>query len=106
MSVVYKSNVDNKDAKKKGHGQILGEIAHELHGILKAYPDAMLVREKALSMVSISAKTIQVLHKVVGVADLYAWAVGQRVWEEIMPTTIKALLTEDKNAEKDKVAAA
>jgi len=56
-------------------------------------------------MVSLSAKTIQVLHKVVGVADLYAWAVGQRTWEEIMPTTIKALLTGDKNAEKEVVAA-
>ena len=40
-----------------------------------------------------------------GVSDLYAWAVGQRAWEEIMPTTIKTLLTGDKNADKDTVAA-
>ena len=62
------SYVDNKN-KKKPHGQILSEIAKELRGYLDAYPDAVLVREKALAMVSIAAKTIQVLHKVIGVTD-------------------------------------
>ena len=60
MSVLYKSNVNNKSAKKKCHGQILGEIAHELHAILKAHPGATLVRETALAVVSLSAKTIQI----------------------------------------------
>lgn len=63
------SCVDNKNSKKKPHGQILSEIAKELRGYLDAYPDAVLVREKALAMVSIAAKTIQVLHKVIGVTD-------------------------------------
>ena len=63
------SHVDNKSAKKKSHGQILAEIAKELRSYLDADPDAILVREEALAMVSIAAKTIQVLHKVVGVAD-------------------------------------
>ena len=63
------SYVDNKNAKKKTHGQILSEIARELRSYLDADPDAVLVREKALAMVSIAAKTIQVLHKVIGVTD-------------------------------------
>ena len=62
------SYVDNKN-KKKSHGQILAEIAKELRSYLDADPDAILVREKALAMVSIAAKTIQVLHKVIGVTD-------------------------------------
>ena len=63
------SYVDNKNSKKKSHGQILSEIAKELRSYLDEYPDAVLVREKALAMVSIAAKTIQVLHKVIGVTD-------------------------------------
>lgn len=57
-------------------------------------------------MVARSAKTIQVLHKVVGVADLYAWANQEKVFEEISPKTVKRLVTGDPNAEKDEVAKA
>lgn len=98
------SHVDNKAAKKKSHGEILSEIAKELHEYLKEYPDAVLVREKALAMVSIAAKTIQTLHKVIGVADLYGWACGHREWEELAPSTIKSIITGDKDADKDAVA--
>ena len=55
---------------------------------------------------SLSAKTIQILHKVIGVTDLYAWACGHREFEEIAPTTIKSVMTGDKDASKDAVAAA
>ena len=99
------SYVDNKAAKKKSHGEILSEIAAELHKYLKDYPSAILVREKALSMASIAAKTIQTLHKVIGVTDLYGWACGQREWEELAPSTIKTIVGGDKNADKGEVAA-
>lgn len=99
------SCVNNKSARKKSHAQILSEIAAELHIYLKDYPDALLVREEALAMISRSAKTLQTLHKVVGVADLYGWACGHRIWEEIHPKTIKAVVAGDKNAEKEAVAA-
>lgn len=101
-----KSHVNNKTAKKKTHGQILSEIAKELRGYLQDYPDAILVREKALAMVSIAAKTIQILHKVIGVTDLYAWACGNREFKELAPSTIKTTLTGNKDASKDNVAAA
>lgn len=59
-----------------------------------------------MSNIATSAKTIQVLHKVVGVTDLYAWAFGGRVFDEISPKTVKKRVTDDALAEKDVVAAA
>lgn len=49
---------------------------------------------------------IEVLHKVVGVADLYGWGFGGRIFDEIHPKTIKKLVADDQLAEKDAVAAA
>ena len=57
-----------------------------------------------MAMISRAARTLQVLHKVVGVSDLYAWAIGGRVFQEISPLTIKAAVAGDKNAHKDVVA--
>ena len=98
------SNVNNKYSKKKSHGQILSEIAKELHVYLKEYPDAVLVREEALAVISRSAKTLQTLHKVVGIADLYAWACGHRIFEEVHPLTIKSVVGGNRDASKDDVA--
>ena len=44
------------------------------------------------------------LHKVVGVSDLYAWGFGAREFKEIHPKTIKKLVANDQLAEKDIVA--
>lgn len=101
------SYVDNKAAKKKSHGEILSEIAAELHKYLKDYPEAVLVREKALSVVGPTSgvNVIQVLHKVVGVTDLYGWACGRREWEELAPSTIKSIVGGNRKADKDAVAA-
>lgn len=49
---------------------------------------------------------IEVLHKVVGVSDLYAWGFGGREFDEIHPKTIKKLVANDQLAEKEAVAAA
>lgn len=69
---------------------------------------ATVVREKALDKQAgpQSSRTIEVLHKVVGVSDLYAWAFGGRVFEEIPPKTVKKLVANDQNAEKEAVAEA
>ena len=106
VSVLRMSYVDNKNSKKKSHGQILSEIAKELRSYLDEYPDAVLVREKALAMVSIAAKTIQVLHKVIGVTDQYAWGCGKREFEELAPSTVKSIIAGNKDATKEEVAAA
>ena len=107
LNVVRMSNIDNKTLtanRNKPHGQKLGEIASELRKYFVEDPSACIVREEALANISTSAKTIQVLHKVVGVTDLYAWAFGGKIFDEISPKTVKKLITGDANAEKYVVA--
>lgn len=121
-----KSNIDNKsyqathhkpegakrkEALKKPHGQVLSEIAKEFHSYLKEAPDAVLVREEALDMVRQSSyggmkssTTIKVLHKVIGVVDLYAWANDHGVFQELHPFVVKRTLTGDHLADKKDVA--
>lgn len=96
------SYVDNKFAKKC-HGQMLSEIAHEFRTYLTQEPDAILVREKGFFR--FAAET-EVLCRVIGVTDLYAWATGKKVFEEIAPTAIKKELTGSGKATKEEVAAA
>lgn len=71
-------------------------------------PLAIVVREEALDRQGgpQHSRTIEVLHKVVGVVDLYAWALGNRVFEEVHPKTVKKLVANDQLAEKNVVAAA
>jgi len=69
---------------------------------------ATIVREQALDKQGgpRNSRVIEVLHKVVGVADLYGWGFGGRVFEEVHPKTVKKLVADDQLAEKDAVAAA
>ena len=69
---------------------------------------AVIVREQALDKQGgpRNSRVIEVLHKVVGVSDLYAWGLGGRKFEEIHPKTIKKLVADDQLAEKDAVASA
>ena len=71
-------------------------------------PMAIIVREQALDKQGgpRNSRVIEVLHKVVGISDLYAWALGARVFDEIHPKTIKKLVANDQLAEKDAVASA
>lgn len=104
-TVVRVSNINNRYARKT-HPQILGEIAHEIHSYLKDYPDAILVREEALYKATKGTiKTVAILHKVVGVCDLYGWASGNKEFNEISPRTVKRIITGNANAEKEEVAA-
>lgn len=71
-------------------------------------PLAIIVREAALDKQGgpRNSRVIEVLHKVIGVVDLYAWALGNRTFDEIHPKTIKKLVANDQLAEKETVAAA
>ena len=42
--------------------------------------------------IATSGKTVQVLSKVVGVSDLYAWGFGNKEFIDISPKTVKKLL--------------
>lgn len=83
---------------------MLMEIGKELARYIKSNDGAVIVREKALDVISRSAKTIEVLHKVVGVADLYAWWLTQTEFEEMSVKAIKSLVANDKDADKETVA--
>ena len=85
---------------------MLVEIGRELARYIKQDVGAIIVREKALDIIHHSAKTVEVLHKVVGVTDLYAWWLKQSEFEEVPVKTVKSLVANDQNAEKDQVAAA
>ena len=54
--------------------------------------------------IATSGKTVQVLSKVVGVSDLYAWGFGGKEFEDISPKTVKKLVANNDNAEKEEVA--
>jgi crossover junction endodeoxyribonuclease RuvC len=74
--------------------------------LFSAYPDAFIVREGALLNIATSGRTVQVLSKVVGVSDLYAWGFGGKEFEDISPKTVKKLVANNDNAEKEEVAKA
>lgn len=85
VELIRKSHVDHKK-EKTTHGQMLAANAKELKTYLVEYPSAVLVREKGFFRYP---SETQVLCKVVGVTDLYAWAVGQREFDEIAPSAVK-----------------
>ena len=87
---------------------MLSEIGTELRRLFTRYPEATLVREEALkkSGTCASGSVLSILNKVVGVSDLYAWALGHRKFTEIPPQTVKKFVTNDANAEKEVVASA
>lgn len=70
-------------------------------------PLSVIVREQALDKQGgpRNSRVIEVLHKVVGVSDLYAWGLGGREFEEVHPKTVKKLVANDQLAEKEVVAA-
>lgn len=71
-------------------------------------PLSVIVREQALDKQGgpRNSRVIEVLHKVVGVSDLYAWGLGGREFKEIHPKTVKKLVANDQLAEKEVVAEA
>ena len=111
VKILETSNIDNKTTsagKNKCYGEVLSEIAAELRRLLTKVPLGPVVREEALkkSGTCASGKVLSILNRVVGVSDLYAWGFGGREFVEITPQTVKKLVTDNANAEKDEVAAA
>lgn len=102
IEVVHKSNVDNKRAKKS-HGQMLSEIAKELRSYLTKESPLVLVREQGFF--KFPAET-QVLCKVVGITDLYAWASNKAEFFEITPKSVKKSVVGKADATKSDVAEA
>lgn len=104
VQLMRKSVVDNKNYKggKKPHGQRLAENAQELRSYMDSDMELIFVRERGFYK---SATETEVIFKMVGVSDLYAWRY-EKVFEEIPPTVIKKVLTGNPKAEKDEVAAA
>lgn len=98
--------MDNKNARDKSDGEILLDIAREFRRYLTLHPTAILVREKALDVQAgpHKSRTIEVLHKVIGCIDLYAYALVGQQFMEVFPKTIKKRLTNNGDAEKDVVA--
>ena len=88
-------------SSKAGHGEILDAI-YELLCELSADID-VFVREKGFYRFP---HETQALFKVVGVADLTAWQMRCADYEEISPSAVKKLLTENGKASKDDVAMA
>ena len=99
-AVVRMSYVDNHYSKKP-HGQMLSEIAHEFRTYLKEKPDAILIRERGFFR--FAAET-EVQCRVIGVSDLYAWATGKKVFQEISPKEIKKQVAGSGKADKQAVA--
>lgn len=66
-------------------------------------PDASLVLVRERGFFRFAAET-QVLCKVIGVVDLYAWACGQKEFVEIAPKSVKKSVTGDASASKEDVA--
>ena len=96
--------VDNKNYKgsKKPHGQRLAENAQELRSYMSSDMELIFVRERGFHK---HAAETEVIFKMVGVADLYAWK-HNKVFEEIPPTVIKQVLTGNQKATKEEVAEA
>lgn len=107
MTLVNKTHVDNKKAKKT-HGEYLRENGEKLVDLIKDiardFPrdNLVLVRERGFSR--FAAET-QALSKMVGVTDFLA-AFLLKSFEEIPPVTIKKTLTGNAKAKKEEVAAA
>ena len=104
VKLIRKSVVDNKGYKggKKPHGQRLVENANELRSYMDSDMELIFVRERGFYK---SATETEVIFKMVGVSDLYAWKY-EKTFEEISPTAIKRILTGNAKADKDEVAAA
>lgn len=104
MEVLQTSVVDNHRDTKKSRGQLLCEIVDALTAYADAYPDAVYLRERTAYVKNVSA--FSALNEVAGVTRATVWRLRQTDFEELPPVTIKLLLTGNRKATKDEVAAA
>ena len=95
-------SVNNKQDKKKNHGQLLEEIGDKFREIFPLHDRVFIVRENEIMKVKVPSE--RSLSKVVGLLDWMAWAIFDAEWYSIYPVTIKKLITGNGRADKDEVA--
>ena len=94
--------VDNKNDKKKCHGQLLEEINAALQKIYPLDCNVYSVRENEIMKVKVPSE--RSLSKVVGLMDWALWTFYGKEWYSIYPMTIKKLIAGSGKATKEEVA--
>jgi len=97
-------SVDNKNDRKKKHGQLLNEIMNSFESFIRNDSHFFFVREKAIMHQKIPSE--RDLSKVIGMMDWLVWDWTDDDWYEIYPSTIKKLIAGSGRADKQQVAAA
>lgn len=103
-------SVDNKN-KIKPRGMILTEIQQALTAFCKSDTAVYFVRERSVNncigkMAHSGTAARTGVSEVVGIADLVAWNISSKEWEEIFPVSIKKIITGNGKADKKDVAQA
>ena len=94
-------SVDNKNKKKKSHGEILYEIQKAFFDFLAEEIPNFFVREhEIMHKKNPSERSVT---KTVGLMDILAFELNRK-WYEIYPVTVKALVAGSGKAEKEAVA--
>jgi len=96
------SSVDNKNDRKKCHGELLSDI--RIAFLNAAFPsyNTFFVRETEIMHMKTPAE--RNLSKVVGLLDWQLWNLYKKEWYSIYPVTIKKLITGSGKSEKEEVA--
>jgi crossover junction endodeoxyribonuclease RuvC len=98
-------SIDNKNERKKCHGQLLEEIRDLfIRESFQIEPNTFFVREAGILHQGTPAE--KNLSKVEGLMDWIIWKLAGKEWYTIYPSTVKKLIAGSGNAEKDEVAAA
>ena len=96
-------SVDNKNDRKKTHGELLSDIQMAFIGnVFPVEGDTFFVQEQSIMRQMTPYE--RNLSKVVGVMDFSLYRLAQKQWYTIYPVTIKKLVTGSGKAEKDEVA--
>lgn len=94
------SSVNNKNDRKKTHGELLNDILLHFSPLSKT-EGAFFVREKAIMDRKLPSE--RDLSKVVGITDWILWK-EEKEWFEIYPVTIKKWIAGSGRADKQQVA--
>lgn len=94
-------SVNNKNDKKKSHGELLNDIVTAFKKFCPTDGTLYLVRENEIMHVKVPSE--RSLSKVVGIMDWAAYWTNKE-WYSIYPVTIKKLIAGSGKAEKSEVA--
>jgi len=103
MTDIQFKTIDNKNDKKKCHGELLEEIRRGFIDIaFMRSLNTFFVRETEIMHMKVPSE--RSLSKVVGLMDMMLWKISHKEWFSIYPTTVKKLITGSGKAEKNQVA--